>query len=111
MHFYFSFKYGIVLAMDTETKQLLTESTALAKENNALLQKLVRSQKRANIYRLVYWGLIIFFSFGAYYLIQPFLGNLLNISSGGVSGTNNISDIFKNFSDKKHVQDLINSAK
>lgn len=97
--------------MDAETKQLLTESIEVAKQNNQMLEKLVRAQKRANIIRMVYWGLIIFFSFGAYYFIQPFLSNMLNVYTGGLSGTKEVGDVLKNFSDKQQIQDLINSIK
>ncbi len=97
--------------MDAETKKLLTESIEVAKQNNEMLIKLVRAQKRATTYRLVYWGLIIFFTFGAYFFIQPFLSNILNVYTGGVSGTSNMSDVFKNLSNKQQMQDLINSIK
>jgi hypothetical protein len=97
--------------VDPEVKQLLKENIALAKENNQLLRKLVHSQKMATIYRVVYWGIIILSSVGAYYFIQPYLGNLLNVYTGGVSGMNNISDITKSLSNKQQMEDLFNSLK
>ncbi len=95
--------------MEPEIKKLLVESIEISKENNQLLQKLVNAQKRANIYRIVYWGIIILSTFGAYYFIQPLLGNLLNVYTGGVSSGTNVGDIFKNLNDKKQTQDLINT--
>lgn len=97
--------------MDPETKKLLEENIEIGKSNNEMLVKLVKAQQRANIIRMVYWGLIIFFSFGAYYLIQPFLDNLLNVYTGGMSGTSSVTDVLKNFSDKGQIQDLIDSIK
>ena len=83
--------------MDPETKQLL-------KENNEMLKKLVRYQKWNQIYRILYWGIIIFSSVGAYYFIQPYLSGLLNVS-GDVS---NISNITKNFGgQQQQVKDWI----
>ena len=70
--------------MDPESKQLL-------KENNDMLKKVVRYQKWNQIYRALYWGIIIFSSFGAYYFIQPYLSGLLNVS-GGVSNISNITN-------------------
>lgn len=87
--------------MDPETKQLL-------KENNEMLKKLVRYQKWNQIYRILYWGIIIFSSVGAYYFIQPYLSGLLNVS-GDVS---NISNITKNFGgQQQQVKDWIQLLK
>ncbi len=97
--------------MDIETKQLLTETIELEKENNKMLHGIVRSQKIANIYRIVYWGIIILSTFGAYYFIQPFLDNIFNVYTGGTSGSSNMSDIFSNLSDKHQVKNLIDSIK
>ena len=96
--------------MDPETAKLLKESLEVSKQNNEMLKKLVRSQQVANIYRFVYWGVIIFSSIGAYYFIQPFLGNLLNVY--GVSGINNVSDVTKTLnSNKQQMEDLLNALK
>ncbi len=76
-----------------------------------MLKKMVRNQKWTNIYRVVYWGIIIFSSVGAYYFIQPFLGNLFNVYTGGVSNTSSMNDVFKNLNNKQQMQDLINSLK
>lgn len=100
--------------MDPETKQLLRESIDISKENNVMLKKMVRSQKWTNIYRVVYWSIIILSSFGAYYFIQPYLGSLINLYSGGVSGLENISDISKNLNlktEKQQFQDLLEAFK
>ncbi len=96
--------------MDPETKQLLKDNLEIAKENNKMLSKMVRNQKWTNIYRVVYWGIIIFSSFGAYYFIQPYLGNLLNVY--GVSGINNVGDVTKTLNNnKQQMEDLINLLK
>ncbi len=110
-YFYFLFKCDKVGYMDPETKQILKENLEISKENNDMLKKMVRSQKLTNIYRVVYWGIIIFSSLGAYYFIKPFLGNMLNIYTGGVSGTSNVGDVLKSLGDKQQMQDLINSLK
>ncbi len=96
--------------MDSDTKKLLEENLAVAKDNNLMLGKLVRIQKWNTIYRVVYWGIIIFSSIGAYFFIQPFLGNLLNVY--GVSGINNYSDVTKNLNNnKQQVEDFLKAMK
>ena len=97
--------------MDPETKQLLKESLEVSKENNEMLKKIVRNQKWTNIYRVVYWGIIIFSSVGAYYFIQPYLSSMLNLYTGGVSNFGNINDITKSLGNKQQIEDLLNSLK
>jgi hypothetical protein len=95
--------------MDQEVKQLLEENLRLSKENNVLLLKIRSVQRWAQITRVLYWVVIIGVSFGAFYYVQPFLGNMLNVYTGGVGGLNNINDITKNLSDKEQIQDLLKS--
>jgi len=68
--------------MDPETKQLLNKSLEVEKDNNEMLKKIVRNQRLTNIYRVVYWGIIIFSSVGAYYFIQPYLSSVVNLYTG-----------------------------
>jgi len=96
--------------MDQEVKQLLEENLKLSKENNKLLLKIRSVQRWARITRIFYWFLIIGVSIGAFYFIKPYLGNLLNVYTGGVSGINNISDITKNLKNgQTDIQDLLKS--
>ena len=94
--------------MDPEVKKLLEENLRISKENNQLLLKVRSVQKWAQITRIIYWFVIIGVSLGAFYFIQPYLGNILNLYSGGVSGINNVSDISKNLKNQQEsVQSLI----
>ena len=96
--------------MDQEEKHLLEENLRLSKENNVLLLKIRSVQRWAQITRIFYWFLIIGVSIGAFYFIKPYLGNLLNVYTGGVSGINNISDITKNLKNGQiDIQDLLKS--
>lgn len=95
--------------MDQESKQLLEETLRLSKENNVLLLKIRSVQRWAQFTRIFYWILIIGVSFGALYYIKPYLGNLVNIYTGGVSGVDNISDISSKLKDQQQIQDLIKS--
>ena len=93
--------------MDPEVKNLLEENLRLSKENNQLLLKIRSVQRWAQITRALYWVAIIGVSFGALYYLKPYLGNLLNVYTGGVSGVQNISDISKTLKDQQQIQDLL----
>jgi hypothetical protein len=96
--------------MDQEVKKLLEENIRISKENNELLLKIRNVQRWAQITRYLYWFVIIAVSFGAFYFVQPYLENLLNLYTGGVGGSINVSDIGKNLTDQQgQIQDLIKS--
>jgi hypothetical protein len=95
--------------MDEETKKLLEENLKLSKENNGLLLKLYKIQRWAQITRYLYWVIIIGASLGALYYLKPYLGNLMNLYTGGVSGINNISDIKKSLSNQDQINELLKS--
>lgn len=59
--------------MDDETKKLIEETAALAKENNAMLHKLRSSQKNARAWKGIYWVVIIGLTYAAYIEIKPYL--------------------------------------
>ncbi len=96
--------------MDEETKKLLSDDYTLNKENNEMLRKLVAFQKWNQVYKIVYWSIIILSAIGAFYFIKPMLSNLISVYTGGAgdSKVNSFSD-FKNLGSKSDVQDLINS--
>ena len=95
--------------MDPEVKNLLEENLKISKENNVMLLKIRSVQRWAQITRIFYWVLIIAITIGAFYFIKPYLGNLLNIYTGGVSGISNV-DITKNLKDgQANMQDLLKS--
>ncbi len=94
--------------MDGDVKNLLEENLRISKENNLMLLKLLKAQKWAQIYRVVYWAIIILVSFGSFYFIQPYLGSLLNLYSGGVSNVNSFQDFSKSIPDAAHLKDFVN---
>ena len=98
------------MLMDEETKKLLADNLALNKENNEMLHKLIVFKKWSQIYRIVYWSIIILSAIGAFYFIQPLLGNLFSVYTGGVGvpSISNISDL-KNLGNNSEVKDLLNS--
>ncbi len=96
--------------MDEETKKLIADNYSLNKENNEMLKKLVLFQKLNQIYRIVYWAIIIMSAIGAFYFMKQYMGNLISLYTGGIGDTSSINDItngFKNNNGNK-VEDLIN---
>jgi len=67
--------------MDSESKQLLEETLAMAKENNSMLHSLRRSMRIARFMSLLYWVFIIGSAVGAYYLIEPYIDQIKSIYS------------------------------
>ena len=65
--------------MDPESKKLLEETFALAKENNDMLHSLRRSMRLARFMSLLYWVYIIGSALGAYYFLQPYIDQLKSI--------------------------------
>jgi hypothetical protein len=79
--------------MTPEEKSLLERTYALAQENNAMLLSIKRTGRITIILRIVYWVVIIGFSFGALYFIQPYLSSLLTIYGGGAGGSMDINKV------------------
>ncbi len=94
--------------MDDETKKLLADNYALNKENNEMLKKLVLFQKWNQIYKIVYWAIIILSAIGAFYFIKPMLSNLVDVYTGG-AGSTNWNDISNTLNNKSQMEDLIKS--
>lgn len=58
---------------DGNLENLLEENIKLAKENNKILHKIHRHIKWGRAMRIFYFILIIGSSFGAYYILQPYI--------------------------------------
>lgn len=94
--------------MEEDTKKLIADNYALNKENNEMLKKLIVFQKWNQIYKIVYWAIIVLSAIGAFYFIKPYLSSLVGVYTGGV-GISNFSDIKNSLGNKDQVQDLIRS--
>ncbi|KKQ20586.1 MAG: hypothetical protein US34_C0008G0026 [Candidatus Nomurabacteria bacterium GW2011_GWC2_36_9] len=91
-------------------KKLISENIALNKENNEMLKKLITFQKWNQIYKIVYWAIIILSAIGALYFIKPMLDNLVSVYTGGV-GTTSVDSLndLKNLGTNKDIQEMLNS--
>lgn len=75
--------------MNPEEKALLENTHQLAKENNEMIQSLLRRAKFSIILKVFYWTVIIAISLGAVYLVQPYIDFVSGLT-GGSSQTEKI---------------------
>ncbi|MCX6754735.1 MAG: hypothetical protein NTU81_02830 [Candidatus Nomurabacteria bacterium] len=97
--------------MDQETKQLLEENLRLSKDNNVMLNSLVHAKKLNTIYRFVYWSIIILLTIGSYYFIQPYLGTLMSLYSGGATDIQNVGNVKAKLGDQQQIDELLKQLK
>ncbi len=85
--------------MDPESKKLLEETYQLAEENNKMLHSLRRSMIFSRVLSFVYWIIIIGSVFGAYYFIQPYIDQLLDVYGGAKGNLEDVGGMINNFKD------------
>ncbi len=92
--------------MDEDVKKLIEEDLKLNRENNVILKGIRGAQKRAMIYRFLYWILILGITFGAYYFVQPYVESLLGYYGSFTEGVDSVNKA-SSMSDLKQVKDLL----
>ena len=98
---------------DEELKVLLRENIEVSKESLKILKKINRGRIWGNVFSVLKWTLIIGLSFGAYYYIEPFLSQYVDMLRGLTSGVENIGKIGNNTNSAvspdllKKLQDLM----
>jgi len=80
-----------------EERALLEKSIRLGEDNNKILRSMKRSQRWSSIFRAIYWILIIGSAFGAYYFIQPYFDQVVDMYNGAKSNLDSISGVIQNF--------------
>ena len=94
--------YDKILFMDPESKELLQATFKLAEENNKLLHKVRGVQKRATLWTVARYVLIIGIALGSFYFIEPYLIKIMDLYSS-VSGiqqkmdNNSLQNLLKKF--------------
>ncbi len=71
--------------MTPEERQLLIQTHRMVEENNKLLRKMHRAAIWGRIWHIFYWVVIIGLSVGAYYFIEPYVGQIQGLY-GGLKG-------------------------
>jgi hypothetical protein len=67
--------------MSPEERELLNKTVTLTEENNKMLHGILRAMRIQRIMSIIYWVFILGSAIGAYYIIQPYLSDLVNIYS------------------------------
>ncbi|MBX4209528.1 hypothetical protein KW799_02470 [Candidatus Parcubacteria bacterium] len=62
--------------MNPEERRMLEETRELVEENTVILRRIQRSQRMGLAFRAIYWVAIIAATYGAYFLIQPYVDSL-----------------------------------
>ena len=68
-----------LFSMTPEERSLLERTHKLAEENNKILHSLRRANRFATVMTIGYWVVIIGVSFGAYYVIQPYIESIFTL--------------------------------
>ena len=63
--------------MTPEQEKQFKEALDLARENNEILRKMRRSMFWGRVFKIFYLVIILGVTFGAYYLIQPYIEGVL----------------------------------
>jgi hypothetical protein len=91
------------MPMTPEEHQMLAETRALAEENAKVLKNIQRHFRVSSAIKVLYWVIVLGVTFGAFYLIQPYVNALKN-SVSGISGEG--SDPFTISGAFKTIQEL-----
>ena len=79
--------------MDSESKKLLEDTFALAKDNNKILHYIRRSMHLQHFLSFVYWLLIIGSMFATYYFAQPYIAKFMDIYTRASNELNTIKQL------------------
>lgn len=71
--------------MTPEEHRMLLETRELAEENAKILRSIQRTNRISAAFKVLYWVIILGLSFGAYWLIQPYV-DMLKTSLGDITG-------------------------
>ena len=82
--------------MSPEERELLNRSVILGEENNIILRSLRRSQRVSHLVTLLYWVLIVGSAVGGYYLLQPYVDQVVSVYNTAKSTLNNFGSVLQN---------------
>lgn len=83
--------------MTPEERNLLQNIAQTVQENNEMLRAIRRSQRWATLWRAVYWTVIIGSAIGAYWIIQPYIDQLLGVYSGAQSNLDTVKGLLNSY--------------
>ncbi len=83
--------------MSPEERELLERSVELAEENNKILRHMRRSLLWSRAMNILYWVLIIGSLIGAYYFLQPYIKQVLNLYNTAQGNLNSVNQFIGGF--------------
>ena len=83
--------------MTPEERALLQRIARDVEENNEMLRAIRNAQKWATIWRAIYWTVIIGSAIGAYWIIQPYIDQLLGVYSGAQSNLDTVKEFLGSY--------------
>ena len=93
--------------VDEADSKKLDRILALSEENNEYIKKVRSTQKNAQMFKAIYWVVIITFAVGGFYFVKPYINTMMNLYT---STTGKSASTFS-IPDAKQLQDLINQLK
>ena len=92
-------------------EEKLNEIFRMTEENNNILRTMRRTQYVSNIFRILYWIMIIASLGGAYYFIKPIIAGFSE-NEGGIADTLKQINILKSqLPEAKLLQEMLTGAK
>lgn len=76
--------------MDQEDKELLRRILDISQRNNKILESIKQGMFWGRVFRYIYWAVIIGAAIGAYYFIEPYVDQILQVYGGVKGGINNL---------------------
>ncbi len=83
--------------MTPEERSLLQKIAQQVEENNDMLHSIRRAQKWATVWRAIYWIVIIGSAVGAYWIIQPYIDQLVGVYSGAQSNLDTVRGLLDTY--------------
>ncbi len=78
-----------------DLRNMVQETLNFARENNNILKKMRRAQRRTFTLHLIYWIIILGISVGAYYFAKPYFDKAMALYTQGAQNFTNFKDFFK----------------
>lgn len=85
--------------MSPEEKKLLEEAVGLSRENNKMLHRLQSAMRWGRFYSILKWVIIVGFTFGVYYYLQPYLIGLIDAYQAVSEGLDEVREAGSNLPD------------
>ncbi|MDB5204909.1 MAG: hypothetical protein JWP09_937 [Candidatus Taylorbacteria bacterium] len=83
---------------DNELRKMVEETMELSKDNNRILHSIQRRERMTQVFRVVYWLILLGAGAGLYYYIQPYIDELVKAYGNIVDTQHKVADISGKFS-------------